>query len=236
MKNKKLAIYLAILYVLSAFCYVSSYLLYTKKYHAQLANISFSDIIIFIFLSAIAESFVVKYKNVGISPGFGITTAATLHFGVFWGMVIVSIGTTLRCVRFQGKTNHLFNTPVYKTLYNISNYSISTYLGGIVFHFILNRNYTTYPIYIFVQYISFVILFLMVNTLIISILVVILSQTNFFDIFSYHLRIGFLNIVYASPFGILLLFLYNSNNILGILVTLLVIITSRYIFKLYLLD
>lgn len=227
MKNFKLKIFLGSLYILSLFCFYNAYLTY--GFSPSIRRIY--DIVFFIFLSSITESFMVKFNDITISSGFAITLAAILLFGTFDAMIVVSLGVALRIMKYENNYYHFFNTPLYKTLFNIANMSISVYLASIIFN--INMQLEIIDKIAYLKFSLLIITFLLINTLIISILVSILSKKNILYIYLNNIKFGFLNIVAMAPFGIVLAYLFIQYNIPGVLVLMVPIMLARYTFMLY---
>lgn len=236
MKNIKLVVYLITLYTIAAACYYLAYQSHIKNYYQNISKMNIQGFIFFTILSIITESFIINYKETGISPVFAVTLASTLYFGVFWGMVIASLGTAFRYFKVNNKPLHILNTPFYKTLFNISTCSIGIFVGGTLFFSTFNEP-TLNPLYLFLRLLLFVLIYLIINISIISILISIISNNNFIDSVKNYFRIGFLSIVFVSPFGIIIYILYSGNgNIIGIILLMIIIFLIRYIFKLYFQD
>ncbi|EYE88141.1 hypothetical protein Q428_09670 [Fervidicella metallireducens AeB] len=229
MKNKKLILYLATMYILSAVCFIFAF-----KYDRHFLDYSSNTIIgiiFFILLSAFLESMTFVYKQTSISTGFSVTLASILIFGPFLSMVIISIGATLRIVKINNKYIHFFNTPLHKKLFNISNFSISIFLSSFYFKNYLGFEKITSIKFFYILIV--VMLFLLVNSIIISLLIAIITGDKFSKILLSNLRMGVLNILAMAPFGLLLAYLYQNYNILGIIVLIIPITLSRYTFQLY---
>lgn len=227
MRDKKFLFFLISLYLLTIICFILAY----KNQTFLPINNNIYNSLFFVFLSALMESFTIKYKDLSISTGFAITFAAIIVFGTFKAMIIVSLGVALRITKYQNKYRHILNTPIYKTFFNISNFSLSIFMSS----YFLNI-----PIYKITNYSNFlrdmfilVTIFLLVNSMIISLLVSILNNDNFFKLYISNLKFGILNIFFMAPFGLIVAYLFNVYKIFGIAILMFPITLSRYIFILY---
>lgn len=231
--NKKMTLYLFFIYILSALCFKIS-LLYSN---INLNITEYIYVFIFTILSIITESLSVVHKKLAISTGFAITIATIYLFDPFWSMLIIGLGVIFRIVNHQGKKYHLFNVPFFKTLFNFSNITISIFLSSFLYrkYFLyLNINSTLKELVIFLQ---ITLTFLIINTIIISILFTILSKESFSQVFKSNFFFGFLNIVSMAPLGYFLKYIYQTGksgpNILGVLIIMVIILFARYTFVLY---
>ncbi|WP_168190107.1 HD-GYP domain-containing protein [Caloramator sp. E03] len=227
MKNKRLVIYLSMLYLIAAYSFYNSY-----KYLK--VDVDLIDIAFFIILSIITESLSVGFKKIRISSGFAITVASIILFGGFWTMVIISLGMAFRIYKKPDRYIHVFNTPVYITLFNISNMAISAYSSSIAYNSFIRYSFSN-NIFIleFLQIFSFIIVFLTVNSLIMAILMYSLSNNNILQEFVNTFRFGLLNIIAMAPFGYLLAYLYRNYNVAGILILMVPVLLARYTYYLY---
>lgn len=225
MLNKKSIIYLAFIYILNAYCFYLAYNI------SNFNNIDFIGIIIFSILAVITESLLVTFKKTAISSSFAIIFAASLLFNPFFAMFIVAIGVTFKIVKKDGKYFHLFNIPIYKTLFNIANLSISTFLISITINFYKNF-YNNSLLLNSIQFLSVICIFIITNALILSILISLLTNDNFIQTFINLLKFGLLAIPMA-PFGYLIAYLYTRYNLLGILLLMIPVLFARYTYILY---
>lgn len=232
MKNKKLNLYIITVYALALLCLIISYR-YDRNMFLD-PRINYKNIIVFILLEAFAESFSIKYNHLNISPAFAVTTASILNFGIFWAIIIVGLGVSLRIIKDDNRYIHIFNTPIQKLLFNMSNMAISIFCSGYVYYNFLGNVINSDVIILMLKFILLSFTFLIVNTLLISFLVYFLSKDmKYSKIYTINFKLGFLNIIFVAPIGIILAFLYYRYGILGVSLVIIPIISSRYIFKLY---
>lgn len=233
MKNKKLNIYILSLSILTILCYVFAYRIYYIDDMQVMGHTSYSYIALFVLLAFLAETFHLTYGEMAVSTGFAITVASTLYFGVFWSMIILSLGVAIRLSITDGKIMHILNTPLNKTLFNVSNISISIFLAGMGYIYIAGNNMDNNLVILFIKFIAYISIFLLVNTLLISILVSILTKDSLAITYSNTFKYGFLCIVFIAPLGIILTYLVVNLKSLGILLFMLSLLFIRYIMKIY---
>jgi hypothetical protein len=233
MKNLRLKVFLVVMYITSLVCFVISYNAATYSPFVYESSFSIYEILFFVFLSIFVEYFIIKYDKVAVSPGFAVTVASILYFGVFWSLIINCAAVALRVVKHEGKTIHILNMPIYKTLFNISTISLSIFASGMPYFTYLRSTEASSILNLSIGFMILVLMFLITNTLIVSILVTILSRSKFLKTYVNYISFGFLDIVFPAPFGVILLYLYKHQGAIGAILFLVPIILLRYVFKLY---
>lgn len=227
--NRKLKLYLGLLYLAALFLLYNAYTIY----NASNVSINIVGVIFFAFLSVLTESLPVAYKRTTISSGFAITFASILLFGTFWSMIIISIGVAFRFFKHNNKYIHIFNNPIYKTLFNVSNISISIYFSSSIYYFLRQSLGTNSKLIVFFEFLVIITVFLAINTLIISILMFSLTKDDLPITYWNTFKFGFLNIIAMAPFGYLLAYLYSNYNIIGIIMIMVPVLLARYTYTLY---
>jgi putative nucleotidyltransferase with HDIG domain len=138
-------------------------------------------------------------------------------------------------LKINNKYIHIFNTPVYKTIFNycilvlpviIGNYFYSLFNGSFP---VSDKNIPSMIIPILI----FVIAFFVINTSIISGLVSILHDKKFVYTLLDNLKLGVLNIIAMTPFGIILFLIWYKLEAWAMLI-LFPVLLARYTFSLYL--
>lgn len=232
MKDKRLAAYLVLIYIVSLFCFYDAFISYQKLYQ----DINIYGVSFFVLLSIVAESSMVKLKHYAVSSGFAITVASFILFGPFWAMIIVASGIALRILKHNDKYIHILNTPFYKTMFNSSEMAISIYFASrgyyFIKYFLYNANINSALVNT-CAIILFITIFQLVNTLIISMLIFILSRNNLFSVYYNNLKFSILNILAMAPFGIIIMYLYKSFAFLGIIIIMIPVLLVRYTYMLY---
>lgn len=226
--NNKLRLYLALCYSIAFLFLIFMF----NKFELN-TDVNFYYLVFFTLLVIITESFMVPINQITVSTGFAVTLAIFYLFGPIWPLIIIPLGIAFRYTKYNGKFIYFLNTPVYKTLFNVSNMIISIsiptclfiYSGGSFDNNELNQN--------IIPIIYFVLTFLFVNTTIISGLVHFLTNDSFKKIYLSYIRMGLLNIIAMAPFGLILIAFYQTNRIIGILFILGPILFARYTFLQY---
>ncbi|MDF2520408.1 MAG: hypothetical protein K0R84_1036 [Clostridia bacterium] len=190
--------------------------------------------IIFAVLSIIAESLLILTPDEGaISMGFAIGLAAILVLGVPEAALIASLGIMLRTVKANGMRYHIFNYPLYKTLFNGANVFISAGIAGLFYKLLgggtgsIDYNSFLLPL------IACALVYTVINETIISGLMSIATGEAFFDCWISNVSWAGRNIVYVAPLGILMAIAYVEYDLLGVLLFLGPLLLARYSYKLY---
>lgn len=193
----------------------------------------FIDILFFAAFIALAESFIVLYKNIAVSASFAVHLAAIILFKPLAATLIIVLGFSFRAIKHNGKYHHILNTPVYKTIYNYCVVILPTLYGGIIY-IKLGGAFSTDRFWSNIHLIfSFSIIYFIINTLITSLLFSLLHNKSVFYFFISNGKLGLLSSIAMAPFGILLAFLFENYKIAGVLTILCPIILARYTFSLY---
>ena len=156
----------------------AAFFVYTLRF---MQDVDIIGVLLFSVLSIIAESLLILTPGErGLSVGFAIGLAAIVIFGVPEAIWIASIGIMLRIIKKDGKTLHFFNYSFYKTLFNGANIALSSGLAGLCYMSFggvpgtIDLNSTAYAI------ISSIIVYILVNAIIMSILMVFITGQGFF--------------------------------------------------------
>ncbi len=227
---KEQKIYLIIIYILT----IVGVLYAIHNGYMETDFIHYYDIVLFIFLIALTESFTVVFKNISFSTSFAITIAAYIIFGPLTCIVVVAIGFLCRVLNVKERGYiHIFNTPVYGTMFNccalilpiiISNY-FYILIGGSFGINNLGKNV--------LPMIMFVLIYLIVNILMMSILMSIRIKKNVLFCFVGNIKIGFLNSIVMLPIGILLAVIFTKYSYWGLAFIIFPIALVRYTILLY---
>lgn len=227
---KEQRIYVILIYVLTAFFIVNA----IDSGMIELNFTGYNELILFIALIGITESFTVAFKSISFSTSFAVTIAAYILFGPYMCMIIVSIGFLCRVLKVEGRGYiHIFNTPIFGTTFNICALVLPIIIAN-YFYLIVGGTYCLERIeYNVIALIVFVIVYLVINILIMSILMGLKTKKNILFCFMGNIRIGFLNSVVMLPIGILLATIFTEYNYWGLIFVILTIILLRYTLLLY---
>ena len=194
---------------------------------------NYGSIVFFIILTALTESCAVIFRNISFSTSFATQLASYILFGPYITLLIVILGFSARVLKVKGGFKHIFNTPLYGTIFNycilwlailFGDYLYMIYGGAFSIEDISNNLF---------QITLFCFTVFLVNTIIISSLSSLVTNKNIVYTFLGNVKIGVLNILVMAPFGILLAFLFNLYSYGGVILVLVPIVLSRYTFSLY---
>jgi len=227
---KHMKLYLAAVYVLT----VVTFLLLRNYEYMEWNRASLLNLAFFSLLIAMTESFTVSFKSMSFSTTFAMELAAYLLFGPLVAILAVILGFSMRVLKIGDKKyQHLFNTPIYGTVFNfcvliqpimVGNYVYRRIGGGFVFNNILMN---------FFQVVVFSFICFLVNLLLISILRAISTKRNLVFLFLSNIKLGLLNFIIMVPFGIGLTYVYNQLSYSGVLLLLFPVMLVRFTFSLY---
>jgi putative nucleotidyltransferase with HDIG domain len=231
MKNLplKLKVYLILLYLFT----VGSIVFFVANKSVPIIIPNYVDIIVFSIVLALAESLVVEYGYIAISASIAINLASIILFKPLTAIIIIVLGFSMRMTIHNEKRIHIFNTPIYKTLFNLSVVIVPTLYSGMIYS-ILAADSGNLGIWRQVQSIlAFGITYFIINTLLTSILVSLISNKNVFYFFTMNARLGMLSNIVMAPFGVILAYMFKANKYSGVLLFLFPILLARYTFSLY---
>lgn len=225
-------IYLLSVYTLTIFFVVLLFI--NGKGNINTNVVKYTDIILFMVLTGITESFTVAFKNMSFSTSFAVTIASYILFGPMVSILIVTVGFLVRVLKVEGRGYiHIFNTPWFGTLFNccslilpiiIGDYIYKS-IGGVVGIECVSNN--------ILQLIVFVFIYLIVNNGIMSILMALKINKNILFCFMGNIKIGLLNSVVMLPIGIFLAIVFAEYNYWALIFVMLTIVLLRYTLLLY---
>jgi putative nucleotidyltransferase with HDIG domain len=224
--SKKLKVYVAVIVLLGVL-----FFLFTLN---QAHDIDIVGLIIFTFLSVIAESLVIVTQGQrALSVGFAIGLAAIVIFGVPEAAWITSIGVMFRVVRHGEKLYHPFNFPIEKTLFNGANATISAGLAGLCYESlgatpgVIDINSSTLAI------ISAMAVYILTNAIIMSILMHLITGENFLSNFCNNIVWVVKDYFAMAPLAIIMAIAYSNYKVVGVVLFFSPLLFARYSFKLY---
>lgn len=223
--NKKTYIYIGSISLL-AFS-ILSYLVFNF-------NIIHIEMLVFwIILTILVESLLILLPNkkVGISVGSAINLAAIIVGGPLIATISAAIGFLFRFPKVpnDNRIDHLFNTPYYVTLFNVSQSIVVTgimgllyiYLGGVVGKFFILQT-------LFILFIG-----TLLNTIIISLLIGTMINDSFIKIWISNMRDIIPSVIAVGTIGIIMALSFISYGYGAVLLFLGPLLLARYSFKLY---
>lgn len=199
-----------------------------------------SGFIILLVILSVSNSYPLpnKHKDDEFNISTIIIYSAILYREVGIAVLLVLLSSLFTFTRRDDKRiSHIFNTPIYKTLFNVSSIIVALYLGWLCFH-------ATYPFQPQVQgklmlpqvllpSLIYLLVFLLVNSLIPATLFSILSGKPFIQLFLYGVTTMMPTLLMLAPLGFLLAFFFLTNPYIALLFFI-PLMFARYAFKLYL--
>ena len=192
-------------------------------------------LVVFSLLSAVAETFLILLPKVGaISVSFALAFSAILLTNPLTTAIITAAGVAFRCPYVDGRGRvHIFNSPVYKTIFNISQYIINSSIAAMTYVAVDKIINVGFEFYNPVAGTAALLIYILLNTFFMTELMSILLQEKFSKIWKSSFFGLLINIVMVSLLGIVLAFSYDSYGIGGILLFFIPLMLARYTFKLY---
>jgi len=226
-KNTTLYVYISVLTIAASILMVYLFNTYTISDYVLL--------VVFSVLSAIAETFLILLPKVGaVSVSFALGFSAILLTNPLTAAIINAVGIALRFPYVDGKGRvHLFNSPIYKTLFNISQYAINAGISGMVYNFVDSIINTGFEFYNPVAGAAALVIYILLNTFFMSELMSILLKEKLSYIWNNNFFSMMINVVLVGLLGIVLAFSYNSYGIGELLLFFIPLLLARYTFKLY---
>lgn len=192
------------------------------------------SVIIFAILSIVAESLLIYTPGEsGISMGFAIDLAAILVLGVPEAAWIASVGVMLRTIKHNEIRYHIFNYPIYKTLFNGAQILLSAGLAGLCYELLGGEIGTIDFNSFLLPLVACIIIYTIINETIISGLSSNITGESFISIWRSNILWAARDCVYVAPLGVLMAIAYIKYNIVGILLFLGPLLLARYAYKLY---
>lgn len=227
--NKKAIIFLSIISILGILAIsISIY---------NMPKIQAYEFIFWILLAGMSQSFLVIFMpNGALSVAFAVIFASQLYQGVYFAIIIASSSVLFQFHYGKNGSEHIFNKSFYKTLFNISNYAISTCISGIAFQFLYDRLQAANNIYFYILCLfTYMTLFLLFNSSILMLLMKFLTHQSFFKLWKKNILWAIPNFYALAPFGYFIYHLYQIPN--GHIYVILLfgpLLLARYSFQLYL--
>ncbi|SHJ02980.1 HDIG domain-containing protein [Dethiosulfatibacter aminovorans DSM 17477] len=191
-------------------------------------------VIIMGILSVIAETFMVKIPGIGgVSVAFAIVFSTIIMEGPLAGVIVSAIGITF-CRPYVDDIGyvHILNTPIYKTVFNISQNILYAGTSALVYVYLHSRFYYLGDIDP-VSAVGTMATFLFVNTLLMTFLIHFLSGGRFLDIWSENFKGMIVSVAAVGLLGIIIAKAHDSYGLGAVVMFFIPLMLSRYSFKLY---
>ncbi len=192
------------------------------------------EIIFFIILAMAGESLHIALPNqISVSVVFAIVVCIVMLFNPFTASIVIAVGNLFSIFQRDGKYGHVFNTPIHKTAFNISNAFLSSLISGTVYSALYTAGrYIKLPEAIIpITLASFV--YLTVNACAVMLLISNLLNKTFRSIWKQNVKWVVQNYLIMAPLGIILAIAYQNYGYFGILLFFGPLLMARYSFKLY---
>ncbi|WP_312811470.1 HD-GYP domain-containing protein [Sedimentibacter sp.] len=197
---------------------------------------NYNLIIVFSVLSAIAETYLILLPKIGgISVSFALYYSAIILTNPFCAAIIAAFGVAFRFPYVDGKGRvHIFNNPIYKTIFNITQLIISSGAAGLAYEY-LNRNINIgFEFFNPVAGAAALTVYILLNTFFMSQLMSILLKEKLLSIWKGNFFSMMVNVLLVGLLGIVLAFAYHTYGFGGLLLFFIPLLLARYTFKLYL--
>ena len=199
------------------------------------SNYSIESFRMFLFWAALAivvESLLIPMPNntVGVSVGYAVNIAAIIVGGPLLATTIVGLGFLLRAPKIEGRGYvHVFNLPVHKSLFNVTQSVIVTALMSI-FYLRLGGDIGQFN---FLATAIIVIAGAIFNSSIISLFLALNNKTNFFEIWISNIKGTFISALAVGVIGIIIALAYIGYGYGAVILFFGPLLLARYSFKLY---
>jgi putative nucleotidyltransferase with HDIG domain len=189
---------------------------------------------LFCLFTIIAETFLVQIPGVGaISVSFAITLAAIILGGPLSAIIVSVCGILFSKPYVEGRGYvHIFNTPIYKTVFNVSQNILYTGLAALVYLLLHSRFFFLGELDP-VSITGSILTFLLVNTLIMTFLIITLSGGKFLYIWSDNFKGTIVNVMAVGLLGVIVAIAYENYGAGAVVLFFVPLMLSRYSFKLY---
>lgn len=191
-------------------------------------------VVIMGILAAIAETFMVKLPGIGaVTVAFAISFATIIFEGPLAAVLVGIMGITF-CRPYVEELGyiHIFNTNIYKSIFNISQNVIYTGLSAVVYIFLHSRFYYLGDIDP-VSSVGVMTTFLFINTLLMTLLIQNISGGKFLNIWTENFRGMIVSVAGVGLLGIIIAKAYESYGVGAVIMFFIPLMLSRYSFKLY---
>lgn len=224
---RRLKYYIVFLFLVSS---IILYLLYINNSYFDL-----EFLITFILLSIIAESLPIPLPNEGaVSVGFAISLASIIIGGPLTGALVTAFGFLFRIVKLPSRGYvHLFNTPIYKTIFNVSQSIIVIGIAGIVYinsgGIVGSSDFINTPLPVLLT----VIIYILLNTIIMAELMSLLSGQSLIKMWMRNLKWIIPNGVAVSALGLIITLAYFTLGAFAVVIFFGPLLLARHSYKLY---
>ncbi|MBA1333997.1 MAG: hypothetical protein HPY66_1481 [Firmicutes bacterium] len=191
-------------------------------------------IIFFITLAIVGESLSIALPNqVTVSVVFAISVCIIMLFPPFTAALMLATANSFALYRRDGKNYHIFNTPFYKTAFNVSNFFIASLASAIAYRVLYTHGGDISLPHAMIPVAAASFIFLAINTSLVTLLISNLLNQGFRSIWNQNVKWTIQNYLIMSPLGVILAIAYQNYGYIGVLLFFGPLLMARYSFKLY---
>ncbi|AUS95718.1 hypothetical protein CDQ84_01485 [Clostridium thermosuccinogenes] len=192
---------------------------------------SWQALVFWAALAVVSESLGITLPNgMGISVGFAITIASLIVGGPLMSAVVTASGLTFMIIHRQGNEYaHIFNTPIYKTLFNAALGILSAGISGMVYTAVGGEIAKFSVIPVIISLITYIFL----NSTIIVGLMSLLNHQSFINMWTGSIKGTLPSSLAVGTIGIIIALACISYGHVAVLLFFGPLLLARYSFKQY---
>ncbi|WP_202710001.1 HD-GYP domain-containing protein [Sporosalibacterium faouarense] len=192
------------------------------------------SLIFWCVLAITAESLlIIMPSGAGISVAFAIILASLIIGGPLFAAITTTVGFVFRVVKLNNKIIHLFNAPVYKTIFNVTQSIIVVGISGAVYSKVSIKLGEGGQALSIVALLITLIVYMLLNTFIVSMLFSLISKQRFFNMWMNNLKMLFPSSLAIGTLGIIMALAYLEYGFGAVLLFFGPLLLARYSFKMY---
>ncbi len=203
------------------------------NFNKSFINIDYRVALLFITIVVLSELISLEATHFSnISFGFSIAFTMIAVLPTYQASMLMFFGFLLSIYKENGKYKHIFNSSMFKRLFNASSYYLTALISGSYFHYVNALDPLKIGNFGIIALSTTVLVYLFINSSIFMGLFALLSQMSIKEMVLknvWALRSFFT----LSPVGIMMLLFYTSYGWFGMMLFLGPLLLARYTFKLY---
>lgn len=184
-------------------------------------------------IAILAETLPITLPNgsIAVSVGSAINLAAIIVGGPLLGTIVYSMAFLFRCPYIPPRKSyrHIFNTPYYMTVFNVSQAAIVSSVMGLIYVYTGGRVGEFFPL----QTIYMLVFGTILNTIIISKLMNLLQGEDFVKVWQNNIRGLIWNVLGIGTMGIIIALSFLGYGYWAVVLFFGPLLLARYSFKLY---
>lgn len=199
------------------------------KYEIQ----SIKDIIFWGLLAAITETFVIPFAGAVVSVGLAVTVTAMIVGGPLVGAIVAGLGFTFRMPVIEGKRRHLFNTEIYRTIFNISQVVLVIGIAGEILYGVFGYSGPKSLTQLIIPVLLIILICEILNSILVAIIVNLMHGKNITETFIINLKGIVPSMLGIGALGIIMALAYLNYGEGVVILFFVPLLIARYSFKLY---